>query len=282
MQNITIENTNTTLIHYYPPLCDGTGWAESQTSDASGGSFTFCSGRNFARAVFRFTGVAVYFQAPRYETRDTMYVSLDNAAFEEIDLTSTNGLAQRSEVLWRADNLENRKHTLEMVPGAYNGSMGFVTVDSFIVTLSDQPPIDDNVATSVSSSSSSNRPVAIGVGVGLGVVVLMLIGVGVWMFLQKKKENAVPSSPAGQSTQPFLAPSPGIDSSANMSNMSQYAPYTDYRQSAVVMPDPAMALYSGAAPPSQVQSTTLVVPQPNYVQPGAPGTANPNSTTAYV
>lgn len=61
-----------------------------------------------------------------------MYFHLDDRPFEEVVLTSPTGESEKSQVMWSATNLENKKHTVELLPGVYDDGYGFVSIDAFV------------------------------------------------------------------------------------------------------------------------------------------------------
>ncbi|TFK73236.1 hypothetical protein BDN72DRAFT_212654 [Pluteus cervinus] len=134
LTNITIDNINTTAIHYFPPLCNGTGWNQNGafTQFAFSQTYTFCQGIYDARAVFKFTGIAVYFISALFQDSNSMWFHLDDRAYEEVQMKSPTGALFSSRVIWSAQNLTNTDHVLELLPGTYDGGYGYVTVDAFM------------------------------------------------------------------------------------------------------------------------------------------------------
>jgi len=280
MRNVTIDNTNTTAIEYYPPLCNGTGWDHDESTYAAyavQNTYGYCSGTYNARATLTFTGVAVYYTCPLFETPDSMMIQLDDRPFDTISLTSTSGVAVMSKVIWGVEGLPNTQHKVELLPGQFNGAIGFVSVDAFIVTEDDTPQpsaTQDNQGSNQGSNrpkSSSKKSKSIGIGVGVSIGSLLILGCLVAFFLfRKKRKNATggvkPSltdSPVAQTfitptttgtTQPFISPAPtGTPYSpvptGTPYSATPYDPNAGYNQPAFNMPDPAMAYYS--QPPRQ-------------------------------
>lgn len=59
LHNVTIDNTNLTAIHYYPPLCNGTGWVELGSPLAHDQTYVYCHSKYNAHAAFKFVGMSV-------------------------------------------------------------------------------------------------------------------------------------------------------------------------------------------------------------------------------
>ncbi|KAF8645882.1 hypothetical protein AX16_007540 [Volvariella volvacea WC 439] len=263
LTNITVDNVNNTAIHYYPPLCNGTGWNEDNglAAYAYDLTYAYCSARLGAHVEFKFTGVAVYFTIPQFEEKENMWFQLDERPFEQVDITSPTGTALRSRVVWSAENLTNTEHTLLMYPGTYDGDTGYVSVDAFIYTASDEPVAG---AQNSSSDSGSNKT-AIGVGVGLAIVILGLIAVLAFFFIRGQKEKRQKANATAAYANPV----------SQMGGGPTSVPQHDsgFRASAMVSPHSTgaqsvgfvtqMPQFSGNGYPQQTPQTT---------GPGAPGT----------
>lgn len=61
-----------------------------------------------------------------------MLFSIDDSPFEQVDISSNTENAIPSAVVWSATDLPNAEHTVQIYPGIYNGSYGFVNVDAFM------------------------------------------------------------------------------------------------------------------------------------------------------
>jgi len=290
MRNVTIDNTNKTAIEYYPPLCNGTGWERDESTYAVyavNNTYAYCSGNYNARATFTFTGVAVYYTCPLFEDPDSMMIKLDDRPIDTISLTSPSGDSVMSKVIWSAENLTNTQHRVELLPGQFNGAIGFVSVDAFIVTEADPPK------NSKSSSSKKSKSIGIGVGVGIGSL-LIIFGLFAFFFLRKKRRNqaggvkpSLTDSPVAGTfmtptttgtTQPFLSPAPtGTPySPAPTYSPAPYDPNAGFNQPAFNQPDPAMAYYSQQPPLRQSVVYSGVPPQPSTPTPMTTAT-NPNA-----
>lgn len=69
----------------------------------------------------------------RYETPENMWLYLDGYDVVFLDLTSPTGGDVESQVLWGMQNLPYKEHTLEVLPGRYDGGeFGYVNVDAFM------------------------------------------------------------------------------------------------------------------------------------------------------
>jgi hypothetical protein len=286
MRNVTIDNTNKTAIELFPPLCNGTGWDRDESIYAAyavQNTYAYCSGTLNAHATFTFTGVAVYYSCPLFEAQDSMMLKLDDRPIDTISLTSPSGSPVMSQVIWSVVDLPNKQHTVEMLPGQFNGDIGFVSIDAFIVTEDDTPTSSSGAYPSATgppnrSKSSSKKSKSIGIGVGVGIGSLVLFGLlAMFFFFRKKRRSqagvvkpSLTDSPVAQTfmtptttgtTQPFISPAPtGTPYSA-----TPYDPNAGYNQPAFNMPDPAMAYYS--QPPRQSVVYSGVPSQPTSPSP---------------
>jgi len=318
-RNVTIDNTNTTAIQYYPPLCNGTGWDHNESELANyavNNTYGWCSGSFNARATLQFTGVAVYFTCPQFITPDSMMVKLDDRPFDTIDLTSPTGAAVMSHVLWSVIDLPNTTHRVELLPGMYDGEIGFVSVDAFIVTELDPPRPSATSGSSGSSGSSSSsskkgksKSIGIGVGAGLGALVLLL---GLLAFFYKKRKNQAgtngvnPSTigppfkqtfftPAAMgATQPFISPTPtGATQPYNSPTPTGTTPYISPTPTGTTYPSTPYDPNAGYNQPAfnmpdpamaqygQPQNPAMLYPAMHSQQPPTPTsmstTVNPNA-----
>ncbi|TFK73238.1 hypothetical protein BDN72DRAFT_212678 [Pluteus cervinus] len=234
MRNVTIDNTNTTAIAYYPPLCNGTGWTQNSNSLAYNGTYSSCPGSNHARAIFEFTGVAIYYTCPLFSTQETQFVVLDDRPFEVMNLTSPTGDSIASTVVWSATGLENQQHHLELWPGNYNGGYGYVSIDAFIVTESDQPP-EELSFVGGTNSDADNTPIFVGLSVGLGVSILAVLGLHFFLRKLRKEEVAFDNG----IEQPFLPQGPTPNSLPISTSYTPYDPTALYRRSTGNVQDPS-------------------------------------------
>ncbi|KAJ6526728.1 hypothetical protein B0H19DRAFT_1084314 [Mycena capillaripes] len=119
-----------------------TGWAGDSshlnTLDYGG---SLARNRNQADwAVFTFTGVAVYYMAPRWPYWVTTRLSLDDAASDLVNLTDPTAATEavgRPEtvaysILWSGTGLENKQHTFIATLGNYIIMDGFMSALLFI------------------------------------------------------------------------------------------------------------------------------------------------------
>jgi len=300
MRNVTIDNTNTTAIEYYPPLCNGTGWDHNESQYAAysvQNTYAWCSGSYSARATLKFTGVAVYYTCPLFAAADSMMIKLDDRPFDTVSLTSPSGSPIMSKVVWSVVDLPNTQHRVELLPGQYDGDIGFVSVDAFIVTEADPPPRGSN-----SSKAKKSKNIGIGVGAGLGALLLVL-GLLAFFYFRKKRRTPAGANPhpfittsATGTTQPFISPaqtgttqpfiSPAATGTSSATpydpnagyNQPAYDPNAGYNQPAFNMPDPNMAYYS--QPPRQSVVYNGMPPQPTTPN-SMTTTTNPN-TPIYV
>jgi hypothetical protein len=235
-----------------------------------------------------------------------MMIKLDDRPFDTISLTSPSGIPVMSTVIWSVQNLTNTQHRVELLPGQFNGEIGFVSVDAFIVTEDDTPTTSSsgpsatdgpNRSNSSSSKKSKSKSIGIGVGVGLGSL-LILLGLLAFFFFRRKRRNpaggvkpSLTDSPVAQTfitptatgtTQPFISPAPtGTPYSAGTPystgtpySATPYDPNAGYNQPAFNMPDPAMAYYS--QPPPQGAVYTGIPSQPTTPN-TMTTTTNPNA-----
>ncbi|KAJ7511363.1 hypothetical protein B0H11DRAFT_2387121 [Mycena galericulata] len=170
-----------------------------------------------ASATFTFTGVAVFYLAPRWPYAVSTQLSLDGRQAVFVNLTdptvaTTEDANESAEwsVAWADTGLENTTHTLLM-----NRPLGgeFTVVDGFFYT------VDNDSLSSASASSGTGFPAPssapqstdtaspghLGLGVALGVAGLIATGSLVfflWRRNQRRvqdesKVDAYPSTPVG-------------------------------------------------------------------------------------
>ncbi|KAJ7059562.1 hypothetical protein C8F01DRAFT_216364, partial [Mycena amicta] len=139
--NVSLDDTS--------PLITYLGTWEPDSAHMSsldfGGAHTVSMDRN-ASAVLSFTGIAVYFLAPRWPYPVTTKLTLDDASVFIVDLTDPATRTTESEsapwsIVWSATGLTNSTHTLVVSMDVDAGSEQFIVVDGFIITTSaaDEP-----------------------------------------------------------------------------------------------------------------------------------------------
>jgi hypothetical protein len=232
-----------------------------------------------------------------------MMVQLDDRPFDTISLASSTGNPVMSKVIWSVVDLPNTEHKVELLPGQYDGELGFVSVDAFIVTVDDPQPTGSNSTAGNSpprgsNSSKSNKSKSIGAGVGAGLgALLLLLAVFAFLYFRKKRkaqDGAKPSHPgspvtqafitpsATGTTQPFISPAPTgttfpatpYDPNASF-NQPTYDPNAGYNQPAFNMQDPNMAYYG--QPPRQSVVYNGMPPQPTSPNSMTTTATNPNA-----
>jgi len=229
--NFTIDDTDDTAIEYYPPDCEGLGWAHAPDDfQHYGRTFTYCqsNGTNNPTAVFRFTGVAVYFLMRRFDRDESMYLSLDGQPRSFVNLTSPGCDCFAYEVLWSATNLSDQQHTLELLPGEPVNGRAYVRVDAFTVTAVEgsypipsqesSSPFPEPSSTPVLSSASSSLPpatrlnlaaVVVGVGATISLAILAFI---LWRRRKMKNEEGSIYSVSDKVFMPVRRSSPTLSS----------------------------------------------------------------------
>ncbi|KAJ6477871.1 hypothetical protein C8R47DRAFT_643779 [Mycena vitilis] len=218
LRNFTIDD-NSPLITYRGE------WAPSSIHLSGldyGGSHTVSSDAN-ASATFTFTGVAVFYVAPRWPYTVNTQLSLDGAAPVVVDLTdpiaSKTALggseSALSSVAWSQEDLSNTTHTLVLTM-ASTGQ--FIIADGFIFTVDNgsspsSSPFSSSASQPVSMtlptlSATSSGPaatssavpairarsntLAIAVGSGVGALALLIAGLSITLFTYKRRHRQKP------------------------------------------------------------------------------------------
>ncbi|KAF7335644.1 hypothetical protein MVEN_02219300 [Mycena venus] len=150
LQNVTLDDA-------HPMIKYSTGWAgdSSHLDDLDYGGSLARNGNDGDWASLTFTGVAVYFMAPRWPYEVTMRLTLDNQDSDLVNLTDPDaptvpwGARETAKysVLWSRTDLENTEHTVKATFG------NFIVVDAFIYT-----ELDETAALPPPTSTSSDPP----------------------------------------------------------------------------------------------------------------------------
>jgi len=206
--NITVEDRKAIEIEYYPRDC---GWTEVNRPYHHNGTLTYCEsdGSNHPRAVFRFTGVAVYYLL-RLHHPENMYLALDDQPPVSVNLTSPTGDYIDSDVIWSATDLEYKDHILHVLPGEPSAKgLVYVNVDAFIYTVVEggPPPIQFPSSTpspESTSSASSTAPHRLNIVAGVvGAAAAIMLGIlayFLWrrrMMKEKMRREMVPQNLGG-------------------------------------------------------------------------------------
>ncbi|KAG8842306.1 hypothetical protein FRB91_004272, partial [Serendipita sp. 411] len=146
-----------------------------------------------ARAVFTFTGVAVYYLASLWPYEVNSYVSLDGGPNVLIDMTAPPGTTAPSgvnvgdevvnfDVRWRAEGLENTTHTLTITrgPSTYAISDGFrytVAIEDTTSEVSTSSRTQQNLVTSTSQQAVASESLSSTSAGGLSQKNLIIIAV---------------------------------------------------------------------------------------------------------
>ncbi|KAJ7614513.1 hypothetical protein FB45DRAFT_758475 [Roridomyces roridus] len=133
--NVSLDNTDS-LITYRPQ----SSWESGLRSGLDFGGSHSVSSDPASNAVLNFTGVAVYYLAPRWPYTVTTVITLDDGQSVLVNLTdpyatpTPPGGSESAEfsVAWSAMGLSNTTHSvvLSMSPVAANG--GFIISDGFM------------------------------------------------------------------------------------------------------------------------------------------------------
>jgi hypothetical protein len=206
-RNITVEDRKSLYIEYYPRDC---GWTEVDKPYHHNGTLTYCEsdGSNDPRAVFRFTGVAVYYLL-RLHHPENMYLGLDDETPVSVNLTSPTGDYIDSDVIWSATDLEYKDHILHVLPGEPSAKgLVYVNVDAFIYTVVEpiQFPSSTSSPESSSTSSASSTPkvnrlnVVAGVVGAAAAIMLAILAYFLWrkrVMKEKMQREMVPQNHGG-------------------------------------------------------------------------------------
>ncbi|KAJ7058890.1 hypothetical protein C8F01DRAFT_990301 [Mycena amicta] len=139
LTNITVDDTDTRSIAY-----KGT-WEPSASHQSSldfGGSHTFSSDEG-ASATFAFSGVAVYYLAPRWPYAVSSRISLDGGIAVLVNLTDPSASSTPAggsesapwSIAWFAEGLSQGEHTVVVSMGNYIVVDGFMCVFSSFVGM---------------------------------------------------------------------------------------------------------------------------------------------------
>ncbi|KAF8963186.1 hypothetical protein BDZ97DRAFT_1662030 [Flammula alnicola] len=192
LHNVTVDDGNSTLISYQPPLCNGSGWTVNNQRGFSG-SFRYCTTNDTLSANLSFTGVAVYYVSPTFEGQFIRF-RLDGIFMSDaVNLSTPTGQtinATQTRVMWSQTSLDNKQHLLELHPG--NGSTT-LNVDAFIITQADATPSSSIIPiptaatanSGLSAQSSKTTRLAMGFGITFGSL-SFLIFLGIAIFLGRR------------------------------------------------------------------------------------------------
>ncbi|KAJ7143902.1 hypothetical protein C8R44DRAFT_973709 [Mycena epipterygia] len=209
--NVVDALLNATIDDVNPMISYSGEWEASSTHPSSsdfGGSHTLSSDSN-ARATFNFTGVAVYYLAPRWPYPVSTRLSLDGGPSTLVNLTDPNTPpipaggpeSAPSSVAWSATGLTNKSHILVATIG------NFIIVDGFIYTIdnsassSTQSSSSATLSSSVSSSAtsaassagtstiSSHHALAIGLGTAFGLTVFIAGALLLFTLYQRRRQR---------------------------------------------------------------------------------------------
>ncbi|CAK5274394.1 unnamed protein product [Mycena citricolor] len=209
--NVTVDDTDSSIGYI------GT-WEPSSSHQSPldfGGSHTFSSDDS-GKAVFTFTGVAVYYLAPRWPYAVSTRLSLDNGIATLVNLTDPDASTTPpggsestfSSVAWSAFNLSNSTHSVV----ATVGIEGFIIVDGFMqvqpidgfegssATPSSIASQSSSSVTSATPTASQTSPVSIksNLNVGLGVAFGVFVFIGAFLLClilyQRRREKRARSA----------------------------------------------------------------------------------------
>ncbi|KAF7325205.1 hypothetical protein MKEN_00564700 [Mycena kentingensis (nom. inval.)] len=206
--NVTVDDTDAEHLTYAGI------WDPSVTHQSSldfGGSHTFSSDES-ARAVFEFTGVAVYYLAPRWPYPVDSRVSLDGGAAVVVNLTdpvasTTDAGGSESamwSIAWFAEGLRNTSHRVVVSIGP----TGYIVVDGWMYTVDNGTAPSSSASSSFASSTSatlaassaspsliftqqphSANKLTVGLAIALGLAVLVAALLLGFAWLQRKKNR---------------------------------------------------------------------------------------------
>ncbi|KAH9483673.1 hypothetical protein JR316_0003143 [Psilocybe cubensis] len=202
-QNVTVDDQDPS-ISYSP---QGAWGLSANSSLDIGGAHMLTQNPN-GTAVFRFTGIAVYYLSPLWPYTVNTAVSLDSGNATLVDLVDHSRPTSpdqgpetvQSRVVWSATGLKNGPHELTMFVGA---GQPFAVVDALIYTNTDPatpssasglPSTTDRVIASSTSSpnsgsSKSKNVVPVVLGTIFGILGLLLLLLAVWFYFRNKRKK---------------------------------------------------------------------------------------------
>ncbi|KAJ7801341.1 hypothetical protein B0H14DRAFT_2464844 [Mycena olivaceomarginata] len=207
--NMTIDDTDTDMITY-----QGGTWDTSSPSVRDYGGTHMWSINTTCAATFIFTGVDVYYLAPRWPSNVYSRLSLDGQASILVNMTDPNPLAPSGgaetamySVAWSGINLANTSHSVLITFGTYCIVDGFIyTVDNGVSPTSESPAGPSSSSTSAfisasgspsatvappsSSRSSSHKGLTIGLAAGLSLVALVAATLAACILYQRHRRPA--------------------------------------------------------------------------------------------
>ncbi|KAF7303935.1 hypothetical protein MIND_00624100 [Mycena indigotica] len=204
--NVTVDDIDTTSI-VYRGLWDLS--TDHKSNLDFGGSHTYSSDLS-ATATLTFTGVSVYFLAPRWPYSVNTHVALDNGPGFTINLTdpfastTSPGGSESAQwsVAWSATGLANVLHTL-VVSIAPTGEG---IVDGFMYTVDNDTSSSSSASNSISESATSssaassatssaaslttprrNDTLTTALGISVGIAVLIAAAVAFYFFFYRRR-----------------------------------------------------------------------------------------------
>ncbi|THU77570.1 hypothetical protein K435DRAFT_786640 [Dendrothele bispora CBS 962.96] len=153
--NVTIDNRNSSISY-------SGDWTFED--DYPGGATDHWTDDEDAKAEFKFTGVAIYYQVHLYPGNAPAgaLLSVDNKTPEGVRLydprADDDEYAQQLTTAWAVENLQNGTHTLHVAfwPGDDDDEITYVTLDTIVVTVLDEQDAPHSSSTSSSATSTSS------------------------------------------------------------------------------------------------------------------------------
>nr|GAT60421.1 predicted protein [Mycena chlorophos] len=202
--NVTLDDTDPSIV--YNGIWDPS--SEHKSSLDFNGSHTFSSDAS-GSATLTFTGVAVYYLAPRWPYAVSTEIALDGGSGVVLNLTdplastTSPGGSESAQwsVIWSATNLSNTTHRV-VVTMAAGGET--IVVDGFIYTTenhSSSTSISPSTASAPAAQSSASPSVlpirhqthadalTIGLGIGLGMAALLCAGAAFYFLFYRRRSK---------------------------------------------------------------------------------------------
>ncbi|KAF8158623.1 hypothetical protein K438DRAFT_2026054 [Mycena galopus ATCC 62051] len=245
--NMTIDDTDTGMITY-----QGGTWDTSAPSALDYGGTHMVSGNTTCAATFVFTGVDVYYLAPRWPYNVYSRLSLDGQASVLVNMTDPNPSASSDgaetamySVAWSGTNLANISHSVLITFGTYCVVDGFIyTVDNGASPTSESSaelsPSSTSASTSASGSpsetvaapssrSSSSKGLTIGLATGLSLAALVAAMLVACILYQRRRRPTstrfvIDESPSVLPVRGAISPAPQM--STTLDAAFQYQPFS--------------------------------------------------------
>ncbi|KAK7453500.1 hypothetical protein VKT23_011777 [Stygiomarasmius scandens] len=210
IHNVTVNNTDPNIAY------SAHDWSFATYKSGASDHWSDFEG---AKAVYNFTGVAIFYSVHLYSNHGIAgaHLSLDGSSGDDVQLFDPNSThhGENPVVVWSKTNLENKNHSLT---AQISRDVELISLDTLIVTVLD--PGDPGSATTETSTVTSSNPTSsdihsdgskkrtIGIAVGT-VLGLVAVGALVGCLFLYRKQQLRPTTP--QNAGDTAPPSDGME-----------------------------------------------------------------------